>query len=57
MSPFEILKEDFDDFALMVNYHLENGEKSEGVVKESFDEHENVRRVRVTDKTASGGWF
>ena len=41
----------------MVNYHLENGEETEDVVKEPFSEHKDVRRVRVTDKTASGGWF
>lgn len=53
ISPFDILQKDFDDFALIVNYFLE--ERQETPVKKPMPKKEN--RIKVNDKTATGGWY
>ena len=51
-SPFEILRQDIDDFIVVVNYLLNKGE-SGGVKK---DNKKDVK-IHVNDKTATGGWW
>lgn len=52
ISPFEVLNSDIDDFARLVNFLVESGRETSKGMKKKNDE-----RVRVTDKTATGGWW
>lgn len=56
ISPFEVLKQDVDDFALVVKaYAKRTKKKSENNGAARTPEKE--QRIRVTEKTATGGWF
>lgn len=58
ISPFDILNKDFDDFALMVNYFLEsNGDEKQKNAVEQKPKKGELKRVKVNDKTATGGWW
>lgn len=56
--PFEILKQDKDEVIMLINYFNEKGETAE---TKAETKHENKpksqQRIRVNDKTATGGWF
>ncbi len=56
LSPFDVLHQDKDDVIMMINYFIEKGdvEESEPVERRTFGKEE---RIRVNDKTATGGWF
>ena len=57
-SPFEIFEQDTDDVIMLINFYLalashENGAKSNGKAQAQAKE----QRIRVNDKTATGGWY
>lgn len=52
ISPFEVLNSDIDDFARLVNFLVESGRETSKGMKKKNDE-----RIRVNDKTATGGWW
>ena len=52
ISPFDVLNSDIDDFARLVNFLVESGRESSKETKKKTDD-----RIRVNDKTASGGWW
>ena len=56
VTPFEILQQDIDDFILIANQMIELGQKEE---KEPvvLPKQKKEVRIRVNDKTATGGWF
>ena len=45
-TPFAILRQDVDEFILLVNKLIKDGRKTNA-----------PQMVRVNDKTATGGWF
>lgn len=60
-SPFEIFDQDMDEVILLINFYLELGESSDyqnnkknHVPNMKYGKNE---RIRVNDKTATGGWF
>lgn len=61
LSPFEILKQEKDHVIMMINYYSERGQESETSAAVNNSENKRARgkndRVRVNDKTATGGWF
>lgn len=57
--PFEILKQDKDEVIMLINYYVEKADNTpQKQIKEEKKtiEHGNIR-VRVNDKTATGGWY
>ena len=56
--PFEIFKQDKDEVIMLINYLIEKGET---VDEQPQIKHENKpksqQRIRVNDKTATGGWW
>lgn len=52
ISPFDVLNSDIDDFARLVNFLVESGRETSKGTKKKADE-----RIRVNDKTATGGWW
>lgn len=55
MSPFAVLQEDKDHVIMLINYFTEKGQDEKPQPK-----HTNVKgaeRIRVNDKTATGGWW
>lgn len=55
-SPFEIFDQDTDEVIMVINFYIELGfsesEKPKAPVRMAKE-----RRIRVNDKTATGGWF
>lgn len=64
-TPFVILEEDLDHVIMVINHYLEmvyyegqnktNESHAQHLTKK--DNKNQVKRVRVNDQTASGGWF
>lgn len=52
ISPFEVLNSDIDDFARLVNFLVESGRETSKGTSKKIDE-----RIRVNDRTATGGWW
>lgn len=55
-SPFEIFSQDCDDVIMLINFYVALGENpdtntNKGKIKQK------EKRIRVNDKTATGGWF
>lgn len=60
--PFEIMKQDKDEVIMIINYLVEKAETETTKPIQSSDikyekNNSNIKRVRVNDKTATGGWF
>lgn len=60
MTPFEVLKQDKDEVIMLINYFIEKSETETeetthvNAPKKTYGKNE---RIRVNDKTATGGWF
>lgn len=55
MSPFEMFKQDTEEVIMVLNYLSEKGtEKAE---KKPETSPKKEQRIRVNDKTATGGWY
>lgn len=58
--PFEIFKQDKDEVIMLINYLIEKGEdEPEGtcIKEEKMHVKNKQQRIRVNDKTATGGWY
>lgn len=58
--PFEIFKQDKDEVIMLINYFIEKADTNEATglnTKTIKTENNAQKRVRVNDKTATGGWF
>lgn len=52
-SPFDVFEQDTDEVIMIINFYIELGtEKSYTSTGKKKEE-----RIRVNDKTATGGWF
>ena len=60
-SPFEIFDKDVDDVITVINYYIEmgaiQGENQSTNTKQTQNTKSKETRIRVNDKTATGGWF
>lgn len=57
LSPFTILDEEKDKVIMLINYFVEKSDTEEPAsipAKKTYDEPE---KIKVTDATASGGWW
>lgn len=60
LSPFDVMRQEKDDVIMLINYFIQKGERTDTESKTETVKKRNgkkVERVRVNDKTASGGWF
>lgn len=59
LSPFEILDQDTDNVIMLVNYFVEKGQDvtDEEITTAKKHTDGQPQRIRVNDKTATGGWF
>ena len=62
ISPFDVLNTDAEDVFLMMNYWIEKGQNDDGKRPEmpSIPKSKHIsknQRIRVNDKTATGGWW
>ena len=53
MTPFEVFEKDIDDFIILSNYLLSLDAEPQTKAEKS----RKKTRVKVNDKTATGGWF
>lgn len=56
MTPFELFKEHTDDVIMLINYYIEKGDSIEYTAPK-IQNPKGEKRIRVNDRTASGGWF
>ena len=54
-SPFEIFNADIDEVIMLINYQIEKGKDLSKSHHETYQKQEE--RIRVNDKTATGGWY
>ena len=55
MTPFDVMEKDIDDFIIISNYLIsQNEEPKEKSIKKTKNKQV---RIKVNDKTATGGWF
>lgn len=52
VPPFYLFDQNVDDVIMIINYFIE---KSDDV--DAVNEDQKNNRVKVNDRTASGGWF
>ena len=60
VSPFEIFAQDTDEVIMLINFYLQIGNESEPTktaTKPKSAKYGKNERIRVNDKTATGGWF
>ena len=56
MTPFDLYREDTDEVIMLINYYIKKGDSTEHVVSKAGN-LQVEKRIRVNDRTASGGWF
>lgn len=59
-SPFEIFNEDCDEVIMLINFYIYLGNsKSKTTTTQATTKNQpnKQQRIRVNDKTATGGWF
>lgn len=56
MSPFDVLEKDIDDFIVISNYLMSMDIETEEKTTKNITRKKETR-IRVNDKTATGGWF
>lgn len=58
LSPFEIFEQDCDEVIMLINFYLILGnEQNESKPVPKVKSAKKEERIRVNDKTATGGWF
>ena len=55
-TPFEVLDKDIDDFITVANYIISLGKTSNDHNTKTKTKDKETR-IKVNDKTATGGWF
>ena len=56
ISPFEVLETDSEQFIMLINHYIERAELEEKP-KMSQQGKGKQERIRVTEATATGGWY
>lgn len=61
ISPFELFKQDAEDVIMLLNFYIEKSEETPQAGNEgrktTAKQSDKPVRVRVTDATATGGWY
>lgn len=56
-SIFEIFNQDCDEVIMLINFILLLGEEANKAETPTKTSNSKDKRIKVNDKTASGGWF
>lgn len=56
-SPFDIFGQDMDEVIMLINFYIELGNENPPAPAPATATVKKERRIRVNDKTATGGWF
>ena len=54
-SPFDIMDRDVDEVIMIINFYIELGANANS--NEVINTNSKETRIRVNDKTATGGWW
>lgn len=57
MTPFALFKEDTDEVIMLINYYIEKGNDDTEDATPRSVKPQGEQRIRVNDRTATGGWF
>lgn len=57
ISFFEIFDRDISDVLMLIDYYIEYGSMQSANVNTVTNTKTKETRIRVNDKTATGGWF
>ena len=57
MTPFELFQQDIDEVIMLINYYIEKDDNAETTPKRNAYGGKREERIRVNDKTATGGWW
>lgn len=57
MTPFALFKEDTDEVIMLINYYIEKGNDDTEDATSRSVKPQGEQRIRVNDRTATGGWF
>ena len=57
MTVFDVLKQDMDDVIMLINYYIERGADRDSATPPQTGGKKREERIRVNDKTATGGWW
>ena len=55
MTPFDLFRQDTEEVIMIINYYIHA--KPQAAAKQSRKKGNAPVRVRVNDKTATGGWY
>ena len=55
LSPFDLFKQEIDEVIMIVNYLVEKSSDNHVNHQNSYSKKEE--RIRVNDRTATGGWY
>lgn len=55
-SIFEVFEQDVDEVIMLINFYLAYGQKTSNTPTTASGAKKE-QRIRVNDKTATGGWF
>lgn len=55
MTPFDLFKQDVDEVIMLINYYIEKG--NDAPAKPQAGGAKREERIKVNDKTATGGWW
>jgi hypothetical protein len=59
VSLFDIFQQDCDEVIMLINFYIKIGsnEKNHKPLEPKKPKYDSNERIRVNDKTATGGWF
>ena len=55
LTPFSLFKEDSEEVIMLINYLIEKSGETKNNNQSTHQKKEE--RIRVNDKTATGGWY
>lgn len=55
LTPFSLFKEDSEEVIMLINYLIEKSGEAKNNNQSTHQKKEE--RIRVNDKTATGGWY
>lgn len=55
LTPFSLFKEDSEEVIMLINYLIEKSSEAKNNNQSTHQKKEE--RIRVNDKTATGGWY
>lgn len=57
LNMFDVFNKDAEDVIMLANYYIERSEDKETKTPQKSGGGKREERIRVNDKTATGGWY